>query len=137
MIGLLEIRAVFTEAFPTVDIEYICHHEMCLPPSYTVHLYGEDLRLEGNVYAYGDNLDAFVDDIKDAWDKLGGNVARSVESLPQPTRLSTEKKPFVKRLSCKHGHAFTKGNTYVDKRGSRQCKQCNVLRSQKFRNKTR
>ena len=32
------------------------------------------------------------------------------------------------KTHCKHGHAFDAGNTYIAKRGSRECRACNAAR---------
>ncbi len=37
------------------------------------------------------------------------------------------------KTHCIHGHEFTPGNTYLDKRGSRHCRECNKARCRAYR----
>lgn len=38
----------------------------------------------------------------------------------------------AKKTHCPRGHEYNKENTYISKRGYRQCKKCNALKSLKF-----
>lgn len=43
------------------------------------------------------------------------------------------KRPMVKRATCKRGHLFADVGTYVSVRGARQCKQCALTRARTAR----
>jgi len=39
----------------------------------------------------------------------------------------------AKRARCWRGHEYSDANTYVDSKGRRACRACNVIRSQKYK----
>ena len=59
------------------------------------------------------------------WDTHLANVREAVE------RGRTRNKPQI--THCKRGHKFDPENTYVDRRGCRICKTCNVMRGRRRR----
>lgn len=40
---------------------------------------------------------------------------------------------FSERTHCPHGHEYSEENTYIANGGHRSCRQCNKIRSKKFR----
>lgn len=61
-----------------------------------------------------------------------GTQKENIHDMLRKKRQSTFHKD---KTHCKHGHLFSKENTYADKRGSRHCKTCNRIASKKRREK--
>lgn len=63
----------------------------------------------------GDPTNNILDNL--AWGTRSENALDSV-------RHGTHRNPGAEKTHCKHGHEFTKDNTYVRPNGGRACRQC-------------
>jgi hypothetical protein len=68
------------------------------------------------------------------WANISGEYRRDIEDYMELCPSCHRKHDLRKSDHCKHGHEFTSDNTYIDPRGSRQCKQCRKEAKRRFEN---
>ncbi|HET7110197.1 MAG TPA: HNH endonuclease [Gemmatimonadales bacterium] len=58
------------------------------------------------------------------------------DHLFKGTRAVNNQDAAEKRTHCREGHEFTPENTYIDKRGGRNCKRCHADRRMEYYRRT-